>query len=54
MSKYIFSEPIQEGIKDNKPFFVIEVSEIQSKVGVTKRTKISQEYFNTIINSIFR
>jgi hypothetical protein len=49
----LFSEPIQEGFNNGKPFFVIEVSE-KSKLGVLRRTKISEEHFNKILKSVFR
>lgn len=51
---YKFSEPIREGVLDDKPFFVVEVSQYKKGLGVVKKTKISLEHLNLIVNSIFK
>ena len=52
--KYVFSEPIREGILDNKPFFVVEVSEFEKGLGVVRKSKINLEHLDLIVKSIFK
>lgn len=39
---YKFSKPIQEGVKDGKPFFVVEISEYSDGL-CHRRTKVGVE-----------